>query len=454
MKKLKLLSIILICLLFTACGLKKLVKPKVEKEETEINDELTELDEKSLEPDINFIDIKEDIKMTDNIQKKKNIDYLLNTPHTDNDDINFKLSNLALTKDFNEQENYRFNIDLKYDKYLMPKEYFLITKEKANIYENPSFQSKVVGEVSYFEKVKALNEVKGDAIGATNSNRWINLAWADDNGTSHSGYIPESEGLLRRFRFDHMYNSILNLEEVLGNNQFAYISNYKDVNGSPPLINNKALDQYGMQAYQSAPAFGDLNDLSNFRYFPDGMIVLILENGEDYYKVKALDYEGEYWIPKNYISFDNNLDNLNKTVVVDVTNQNQGVFEKINGKWTMISYGLATTGARGERAYETPEGKFKVQEKKERFYYSDNKGKELAGYAPYAVRFAQGAYIHGVPIDYVIKNGEKVDPGMKEYLFTIGTTPRSHKCVRNYTSSAKFIYEWADPNDTAVIVIK
>src|SRR5699024_6028812 len=137
MKKLKLLSIILICLLFTACGPKKPVKPKVEKEEAEINDELTELDEKSLEPDINF----KEIKMTDNIQKKKNIDYLLNPPYTDNDDINSKLSNLALTKDFNEQENYRFNIDIKYDKYLMPEEYFLITKEKANIYENPSFQS-------------------------------------------------------------------------------------------------------------------------------------------------------------------------------------------------------------------------------------------------------------------------------------------------------------------------
>src|SRR5699024_5204714 len=97
MKKLKLLSIILICLLFTACGPKKPVKPKVEKEEAEINDEITELDEKSLETDINFIEIKEDIKMTDNIQKKKNIDYLLNPPYTDNDDINSKLSNLALT---------------------------------------------------------------------------------------------------------------------------------------------------------------------------------------------------------------------------------------------------------------------------------------------------------------------------------------------------------------------
>lgn len=235
---------------------------------------------------------------------------------------------------------------------------------------------------------------------------------------------------------------------------YGYISNYKDENGSPPLMNGKALDEYGMQAYQSAPAYTNLNDMTKFRYFPDGMLVSILGEVKGYFKVKSTEYDGEYWIPKKYISFDDNLDTFAKAIVVDTTNQNEAVFEKRGDKWTLISYTLATTGVKDKVRYETPIGKFKVMEKKERFYYLDENLKEITGYAPYGIRFSQGAYVHGIPVEFVVKNGEKTDPGIKEYLFTIGTVPRSHKCVRNYTSHAQFLFNWADPNDTAVIVIK
>ena len=49
---------------------------------------------------------------------------------------------------------------------------------------------------------------------------------------------------------------------------------------------------------------------------------------------------------------------------------------------------------------------------------------------------------------------ERVDPGHREALTSLGTTPRSHKCVRNFTSHAKFIYEWAEIGKTIVIVIE
>ena len=35
---------------------------------------------------------------------------------------------------------------------------------------------------------------------------------------------------------------------------------------------------------------------------------------------------------------------------------------------------------------------------------------------------------------------------------TLGTTPRSHMCVRNATSHAKFVYDWAPVNETIVFV--
>ena len=45
------------------------------------------------------------------------------------------------------------------------------------------------------------------------------------------------------------------------------------------------------------------------------------------------------------------------------------------------------------------------------------------GFAPYANRFNNGGYIHGVPTNAPAK-------GIIEYSYTLGTTPRSHMCVR------------------------
>lgn len=56
-----------------------------------------------------------------------------------------------------------------------------------------------------------------------------------------------------------------------------------------------------------------------------------------------------------------------------------------------------------------------------------------------------GAYLHGVPVNYP-------DNKLIEYSWTLGTTPRSHMCVRNATSHAKFMYDWAEVEKTLVIV--
>ena len=56
------------------------------------------------------------------------------------------------------------------------------------------------------------------------------------------------------------------------------------------------------------------------------------------------------------------------------------------------------------------------------------------------VVFTDGAYIHGVPVNAPRKT-------QIEYSPSLGTTPRSHMCVRNATSHAKFIYDWAPVNE-------
>lgn len=73
--------------------------------------------------------------------------------------------------------------------------------------------------------------------------------------------------------------------------------------------------------------------------------------------------------------------------------------------------------------------------------------KETGGYAPYASRFTDGAYIHGVPVNEPRKT-------QIEYSWSLGTTPRSHMCVRNATSHAKFIFDWAPVNETIIFVLE
>jgi len=70
-------------------------------------------------------------------------------------------------------------------------------------------------------------------------------------------------------------------------------------------------------------------------------------------------------------------------------------------------------------------------------YYVKDGTSEIAGYAPYASRFTNGAYIHGVPVQYPHKN-------IIEYSPSLGTTPRSHMCVRNASSHAKICIRLGD----------
>ena len=88
-----------------------------------------------------------------------------------------------------------------------------------------------------------------------------------------------------------------------------------------------------------------------------------------------------------------------------------------------------------------------VQEKKVKMVFLKDGSKETGGYAPYASRFTDGAYIHGVPVNAPRKT-------QIEYSPSFGTTPRSHMCVRNATSHAKFIYDWAPVNETIIFVLE
>ena len=98
-------------------------------------------------------------------------------------------------------------------------------------------------------------------------------------------------------------------------------------------------------------------------------------------------------------------------------------------------------------AQETPLGIFLIQEKKQKMIYHEDGSTEIGGFAPWASRFTNGAYLHGIPVNVP-------RTALIEYSPSLGTTPRSHMCVRNATSHAKFIYEWAPEEKTIVFVLE
>lgn len=235
---------------------------------------------------------------------------------------------------------------------------------------------------------------------------------------------------------------------------FGILQNVKNRNGKPPVTKdfiktkwNYITDSLGVRQSQAIPLY-DLNDLSQPAiYGRDGALIAILSDSLDYYKIAIASKEGEWYVPKKYL-FDLGPVHFDKVIFVDRKNQNIVTLEYSDGEWLVRSKNPATTGLNHPPYKEaTPLGVYVLQQKLAKMVYLKDGSDEVGGYAPYANRFSDGAYIHGVPVN--VPNTEMV-----EYSSTLGTTPRSHMCVRNATSHAKFIYDWAPVNETLVYVIE
>lgn len=235
--------------------------------------------------------------------------------------------------------------------------------------------------------------------------------------------------------------------------RWAILQNYRNRNGEAPLVRKFHRDAYkrvsdtlGIERYQSVPLYLPEDTLTAERYGRDGDLVKLLEEGDRLFRVQTIYTDGEWLVPKKYVKPIADTVTFNKAIFVDVTNQNIAALEHTGSKWLVRSMNPATTGQHHPPyAQETPLGMFVVQEKKARMIYLVDGSKETGGFAPYASRFTNGGYIHGVPVNAPRKS-------LIEYSPTLGTTPRSHMCVRNATSHAKFVYDWAPVNETIVFV--
>lgn len=346
-----------------------------------------------------------------------------------------------------------FGVYLKYENYPMTYTYFLAEQTAVNIYSEPSDSGNIIKKVYQNEKLNYIETVHIKTSDAENE-RWYHVTWEED-GDRLFGFVRSDSITKRCFQFDKMEEALLKLQEYADRSRLTYINNYKNIKGNAPLYHGKTVDAAGNSRSQSAPGYPSLSNMQEFSYIGDGTLVRYLYSGGDYIKVQVIASGKTYFIPKKYIPAEQALDELRKAIIIDRKYQNEAVYEKIDDTWNLISYTLATTGTKGEYAQPTPLGYYYGIEKKTQFLYYKDGTTEIQGYAPYAIRFAGGAYVHGVPVDFKYdENGERITPPEREYSITIGTYPLSHKCVRNYTSHAKFLYDWFSQDETVIIVIE
>lgn len=348
-------------------------------------------------------------------------------------------------------------VSLQYTRYYIPTAYLLVTAGGANIRALPDPGSPLIGKAAHYEKVPLIALVRGTYVAKYLTDLWYEVEQQVGEQTIH-GYVLATLGEARSFQFQKMLDAAKALQAEVNGQTTAYVSNYKNWNGRAPLYQGQTVDPFGVKRDQSAPAYVSANTSADFRYIADGNLVTILGQTGSFYKIRTLNFAGEYYVPKRYLSLRNSIDQLAKVIVIDRQNQNEAAFECSGGHWFMVSYSFATTGEKARYKEPTDLGYYMAIEKVDKFLYLDDVTRQIAGYAPYGIRFGGGAYIHGVPVDLrrPVPVGQRVTafPPMIEYSATIGTTPRSHKCVRNYTSHAKFLWDWSEIGKTAVIVIE
>lgn len=275
-----------------------------------------------------------------------------------------------------------------------------------------------------------------------------------DKYTLEDTYSYQSQE--RGFQWDKIKNRLSYTEYIQTQKRnWGVLQNYKNRNGEAVVVPNyvrnaygRVSDTLGVERYQSIPLYSVNDTINAVRYGRDGWIVEVLDTlSGDFVTIRGISFNDTWKTPKRYIKTLGDTLIFNHVVVIDVTNQNIATLDKQAYNWYIRSMNPSTTGRhRPPYAQETPIGLFLLQEKKPKMYYLKDGTTQPGGFAPYASRFTNGAYIHGVPVTH---------PGRSiiEYSYSLGTTPRSHMCVRNVSSHAQFIYDWGPINETLIYII-
>lgn len=262
---------------------------------------------------------------------------------------------------------------------------------------------------------------------------------------------------VRSFKWDVMRKCLAFIENMQHDTvKWVVLQNYKNFNREAPLVRRyvrnvykRVADTLGVERYQSVPLYLLTDTLTPERYGRDGTIAYLQGREGSFCRVLPATFEEEWLVPERYLKSLADSTLFHHVVFVDRRDQNICTLEWTGrGEWKIRSMNPATTGRHAPPyAQETPLGMYLIQQKKTRMVFLKDGSTATGGYAPYASRFTNGAYIHGVPVNVP-------RTAMIEYSWSLGTTPRSHMCVRNATSHSKFIFDWAPTEQALVVVIE
>ena len=349
---------------------------------------------------------------------------------------------------------------------------YVVVMSDGFIYPEMDASAEPMAEADYSERyLVSAKLVKGEAETGT----WYRIHWTktvDDEEVMFTGYISDEIADYREFQIEAAYADVLFLAGKIDEGEYSYVVNRSnEVSKSSDIdmpydgqVNEfgKPVDDYGTLQDQASPVFENEDMTGAYRYAPDGSLADVLSVGEAMCKIYLPEFDGTYYIPREYLrrsyaKDDIAIEKLSEVAVVDRKNQNIMYFElsRETDEWELLSMSYVSTGTSSEYADPTPLGYFAVQKTRStQPYPSDTTGVE-AGYMPYAIRFSGGAYMHGVPVNYTVDaNGNLVKPGPRESHISLGVQPESHMCVRNYTTHGKFLFGRISVGKAAVIVIE
>lgn len=262
---------------------------------------------------------------------------------------------------------------------------------------------------------------------------------------------------VRSFKWDVIRNCLAYIENMQrGQERWVVLQNYKNMNREAPLVRKfvrnaykRVADTLGVERYQSVPMYLPGDTLVPERYGRDGTLAYLRGRVGSFCRVYPVTWEEEWLVPERYLKLLSDSTIFNHVVFVDRLDQNITTLERTApGEWAIRSMNPATTGRHAPPyAQETPLGMYLLQQKKQKMVFLKDGSAATGGYAPYASRFTNGAYIHGVPVNVP-------QTAMIEYSWSLGTVPRSHMCVRNATSHSKFVYDWAPTERSLIVVIE
>ncbi|MEI6857485.1 SH3 domain-containing protein [Psychrilyobacter sp.] len=344
---------------------------------------------------------------------------------------------------------------------------YLFTDFPANIRSKPSINGRILGRTKIKVKIEVIDVVRGDGI--KNSRIWYKVRYKNYTGYLHSSVIVK-----REFRFEEMAKRAKNLDFFIAESKENNWSIERIIQYKPGSSEDKGapLDMYGNRGEQSIRGiYTSPSGKSSLRYLSDGRIVSVKKRGPREALVTIPDSTRTYKIASGKTQKIDLKDGINKIIVIDLDNQNQGIFLKKDDVWQLISYSLISSGINNNRdSYETPKGYFLVGNTVRQviFPYKEKVRKQDLGgevveniteggideedyeivkkysRANYGIRFSGGGYIHGIPLrDDTVKalgNKEAVKERKERAIITLGTYKRSHKCVRSPEEHESFLY--------------